>query len=139
MKQFLTTVIFVFAFATLSHTAGAQNMAINTDGSTPDASAMVDIASTTKGFLLPRMTTTQQNAIPSPATGLLIFNTTDNGFKVNTGTPAAPVWTPLLFSGNAITSVNGLTGTTQTFTTGTSGSDFGISSSGSAHTFNIPT
>ncbi|CAN5662242.1 hypothetical protein BH11BAC5_BH11BAC5_24090 [soil metagenome] len=139
MKQFLTTVIFVFAFATLSHTAGAQNMAINTDGSTPDASAMVDIASTTKGFLLPRMTTTQQNAIPSPATGLLIFNTTDNGFKVNTGTPAAPVWTPLLFSGNAITSVNGLTGATQTFTTGTSGSDFGISSSGSAHTFNIPT
>jgi hypothetical protein len=139
MKQFLTTVIFVFAFATLSHTAGAQNMAINTDGSTPDASAMVDIGSTTKGFLLPRMTTTQQNAIPSPATGLLIFNTTDNGFKVNTGTPAAPVWTPLLFSGNAITSVNGLTGTTQTFTTGTSGSDFGISSSGSAHTFNIPT
>ncbi|MDN3658674.1 hypothetical protein QWZ08_23725, partial [Ferruginibacter paludis] len=73
MKQFLTTVIFVFAFATLSHTAGAQNMAINADGSTPDASAMVDIKSTAKGFLLPRMTTTQQNAIPSPATGLLIF------------------------------------------------------------------
>jgi hypothetical protein len=139
MKQFLTSVIFVFAFATLSHTAGAQNMAINTDGSTPDASAMVDIASTTKGFLLPRMTTTQQNAIPSPATGLLVYNTTDNGFKVNTGTPAAPVWTPLLYSGNAITSINGLTGTIQTFTTGTAGTDFTISSSGSAHTFNIPT
>ncbi|MDB5275618.1 MAG: hypothetical protein JWR61_573 [Ferruginibacter sp.] len=139
MKQFLTSVIFVFAFATLSHTAGAQNMAINTDGSTPDASAMVDIASTTKGFLLPRMTTTQQNAIPSPATGLLIFNTTDNVFKVNTGTPEAPVWTPLSYSGNAITSINGLTGTNQTFATGTSGSDFGISSSGNIHTFNIPT
>jgi hypothetical protein len=139
MKQFLATVIFVFAFATLSHIAGAQNMAINTDGSTPDASAMVDIASTTKGFLLPRMTTTQQNAIPSAATGLLIFNTTDNGFKVNTGTPAAPVWTPFLYSGNAITSVNGLIAAAQTFATGTSGSDFGISSSGSIHTFNVPT
>ncbi|MEO7141779.1 MAG: hypothetical protein ABIY51_16010, partial [Ferruginibacter sp.] len=121
------------------HSVQAQNMAINTDGSTPDASAMVDIASTTKGFLLPRMTTTQQNAIPLPATGLLVYNTTDNGFKVNTGTPAAPVWTPLLYSGNAITSINGLTGTIQTFTTGTTGTDFTISSSGSAHTFNIPT
>jgi hypothetical protein len=139
MKQFLATVIFVFAFATLSHIAGAQNMGINTDGSTPDASAMVDIASTTKGFLLPRMTTTQQNAILLPATGLLIFNTTDNGFKVNTGTPAAPVWTPFLYSGNAITLINGLTGTIQTFTTGTTGTDFTISSSGSTHTFNIPT
>lgn len=114
-------------------------MAINTDGSTPDASAMVDIKSISRGFLLPRMTTTQQNAIPLPAKGLLLFNTTDNEFKVNTGTPAAPVWTPLSYSGNAITSINGLTGTTQTFTTGTTGTDFAINSSGSTHTFSIPT
>jgi hypothetical protein len=137
MKNF--TFCLLLISSCIIHSVQAQNMAINTDGSTPDASAMVDIASTTKGFLLPRMTTTQQNAIPLPATGLLIFNTTDNGFKVNTGTPAAPVWTPLLFSGNAITLINGLTGSSQTFTTGTSGNDFGISSSGSTHTFNIPT
>lgn len=37
-----------------------------------------------------------------------------------------------------ITSLNALTGTTQTFSTGTTGSDFGISSSGTTHTFNIP-
>ena len=41
-------------------------------------------------------------------------------------------------SGSAITSLNGLTGTTQTFATGTSGTDFNISSLGSTHTFNIP-
>jgi hypothetical protein len=38
-----------------------------------------------------------------------------------------------------ITSLNGLTATTQTFATGTSGTDFGISSAGSTHTFNLPT
>lgn len=41
-------------------------------------------------------------------------------------------------SASGITSFNGLTGTTQTLTTGTSGSDFGISSVGTAHTFNLP-
>lgn len=42
-------------------------------------------------------------------------------------------------NGSAITSLNSLTGATQTFATGSSGTDFGISSSGSTHTFNLPT
>lgn len=41
----------------------------------PDASALLDIASTTLGFLQPRMTQAQRDAIPSPAEGLSVFNT----------------------------------------------------------------
>lgn len=50
-----------------------------------NASAALQIDSTTKGTLVPRMTTTEQNAIASPATGLLIFNTTTNAFHYYNG------------------------------------------------------
>jgi hypothetical protein len=42
------------------------------------ASALFQLSSTTKGFLPPRMTTTQKNAITSPAAGLVVYDTTDN-------------------------------------------------------------
>jgi hypothetical protein len=61
----------------------------------PDGSAMLEVTSGTannKGLLLPRMTLTQRNAIPTPATGLMIYNTTSNQVQVNTGTPTVPVW-----------------------------------------------
>ena len=52
------------------------NAGINT--TTPNASAQLDISSTTKGVLFPRMTTTQKNAITSPAAGLVVYDTTTN-------------------------------------------------------------
>jgi hypothetical protein len=54
----------------------AQGVSINGTGARADTSAMLDVSSTTKGTLIPRMSTVQRNAIVLPATGLMIWNTT---------------------------------------------------------------
>ncbi|PLW98656.1 MAG: hypothetical protein C0591_04000 [Marinilabiliales bacterium] len=83
----LTAVALLVAFS-----LNAQ-VAINTDGSAPDGSAMLEIKSTSGGILIPRMTLTQRNGISSPATGLLIWQTDNTpGFYYNAGTPASPNW-----------------------------------------------
>jgi len=51
---------------------------------TPDAAAALEVNSTTRGFLPPRMTTTQRDAITSPPAGLMIYNTTTNKLNVRT-------------------------------------------------------
>ncbi len=53
---------------------------------TPDASSVLDVSSTTKGLLAPRMTTAQRDAITSPATGLQIYNTDNAALETFTGT-----------------------------------------------------
>jgi hypothetical protein len=59
-----------------STTLTALYGAVITGGTSIDASAQLQADSTTKGFLPPRMTTTQKNAIATPATGLVVFDTT---------------------------------------------------------------
>jgi hypothetical protein len=58
----------------------SQNIAINSDGSNPDASAMLDVSSTSKGMLIPRMTSAQRTSIGSPANSLLVFDTSTASF-----------------------------------------------------------
>ena len=64
-------------------TNGVEAMVLSSDGgvgigtTTPDASAQLEIASTTRGFLLPRMTRDEIGAIFNPADGLQVYNTTD--------------------------------------------------------------
>jgi len=71
-----------------------QGIGIGTNN--PSTSAILDLQSSSKGFLIPRMTKTQRNAISNPATGLLLYQTSDTtGFYGNTGTPASPVWKKL--------------------------------------------
>ncbi|MGA0825473.1 MAG: hypothetical protein ACO3PJ_08010, partial [Burkholderiaceae bacterium] len=58
-------------------------------GITPDNSAMLDLQSTSKGVLFPRMTTAERDAISSPVTGLMIFNTTTGCLEINLGAGTA--------------------------------------------------
>ena len=67
----------------------AQQVGIGT--TTPHASALMDVSSTSKGMLVPRMTTAQRNAIASPAQGLLVYDTDVKGFMFYNGT----AWTSL--------------------------------------------
>jgi len=60
--------------------ANAQSVAINNDGIAAHSSAMLDVKSTTKGFLIPRMSTVNRVGIITPADGLLVFDTDTKGF-----------------------------------------------------------
>jgi hypothetical protein len=64
----------------------STNASLNLGTNTNVASAILNLSSTTKGFLRPRMTTTQMNAISTPATGLSVFNTTDSVECIYRGT-----------------------------------------------------
>ena len=71
------------------NTVQAQGVGIGTV--TPDTSAILDLTSDTTGFLVPRMTLTQRDAINTPATGLLVFVTTDSMFHYFDGATWLPI------------------------------------------------
>jgi hypothetical protein len=82
--------------------------AVGIGTSSPNASAALDVSSTTKGILLPTMTQSQRNAIASPATGLLVFQTDNTpGFYYYNGT----AWVAIGGSGGATSSGGGETNT----------------------------
>ncbi|MCO6497670.1 MAG: hypothetical protein J5I50_08415 [Chitinophagaceae bacterium] len=73
--------IFIVWLLILSGISGySQSVGINTDGSTPDPSSILDVKSTNKGFLMPRMTSAQRIAIANPAKGLQVFDTDTGTF-----------------------------------------------------------
>src|SRR6185295_9778777 len=84
MKKLLYLTI-LFCGVSLSSTSlvyAQEGVGINSSGTSADPSAILDASSTTKGQLVPRMTTAQRDAIINPALGLLIFNTTTQCFNV---------------------------------------------------------
>jgi len=83
--RFTTTIIsFIISIASLAQ-VGIGTL-------TPDASSLLDVSSTSQGFLMPRLSSSQRDDILLPAKGLMIYNLTlDNG-EINTGTPSNPKW-----------------------------------------------
>lgn len=72
IKMFLASCLLVVFTVSIN----AQSVGINSTGDTPDNSAILDVSSTTQGFLPPRMTTAERDLINSPVAGLTIFNAT---------------------------------------------------------------
>ncbi|MCD4737074.1 MAG: DUF2793 domain-containing protein, partial [Bacteroidales bacterium] len=74
-KVLLLLTVLLFVFQSVQSQIG-----VNSDNSDPDPSAMLDVKSTTKGMLVPRMTATERDAIITPATGLIVFVNDDSKF-----------------------------------------------------------
>ncbi|MCX7862849.1 MAG: hypothetical protein N2449_07620, partial [Bacteroidales bacterium] len=75
-KKIILLCVYVFFISNI-----ICQVAINNSGTSPHSSAALDLDWTSKGLLIPRMTTSQRNSISSPAHSLLIFNTTTNCFE----------------------------------------------------------
>lgn len=70
-------IVFILITLTNNSKVSAQNISVNATGAVPDSSAMLDVSSSTKGFLMPRVSltsTTDVSTIPHPALSLLVFN-----------------------------------------------------------------
>ncbi len=83
-NKFMKKILFI-AFAIMLSGIYAQ-VAINTDGTDPDGSAMLEVKSTDKGFLMPRMNYNTMNGIQNPAEGLLVYVQDKDAFYYFDGT-----------------------------------------------------
>jgi hypothetical protein len=101
------------AAALLSSSQNILNAQVGVGTATPNSSAMLDVNSTSKGLLAPRVTAAQRVAISNPATGLVVYQTNGTaGFYYNMGTPASPNWVVLLnggATGNTLTLTGAIT------------------------------
>ena len=81
MRKIFLLLAVLCLYATCSH----AQVAINQNGAPADASAVLDLQSTEKGLLIPRLSSLDRVAITMPATGLLIYNSSDNLFQYYNG------------------------------------------------------
>jgi hypothetical protein len=108
MKKLISLLVFLIFSSKISAQVG-----INATGTAPASSAMLDVSSTSKGMLVPRMTTVQRTAITSPAQGLLVFDTNTNSFWFYNGLAwgelinnGSSYWTPTAGNTNLFSTYN---------------------------------
>lgn len=110
-SSFVTKISLVFFLLCVNSSFG-QNVGINSTGASPDISAMLDVVSSSKGLLLPRValvSSTDAATIANPATSLLVYNTNASitgtygdgiGYYYNAGTSGSPSWRKLAGAGD---------------------------------------
>ena len=101
MKKKILSSLLLTAMIITTTTNAQVGIGVSTANINP--SAQLDVTSITKGFLPPRMTTTQRDAISTPATGLVIFNTTTNSLEYRSSTS----WVQLTTGGVPYTGATG--------------------------------
>lgn len=107
MKLLLLAFSFVVSFGSYAQ--------VGVGTTTPDPSAQLHLNSSSKGILIPKMTEAQRNAVASPATGLLIYQTNNTpGFYYYTGTS----WTKVVSGANPVKIVTGYITTNTTIGSG---------------------
>lgn len=92
MKKVIFCLVSLFLLKMILSEKSYSQVGINTTGAQPHESAMLDVSSTTKGFLPPRMTVNQRDIIASPAEGLIIFNTTTKCIEMYENNTWQEVW-----------------------------------------------
>ena len=99
----LASAVYILMITLMPTLLGAQILFGN---GTPDASAALDVQSNGGGTLFPRLTTAQRDGIASPATGLMLYNTTSKCLEVNVGTPTTAEWARLNCLPGSIATLN---------------------------------
>ena len=102
INRLILTVIYFFVLIWITMPHARAQVGINENNTNPDASSMLDVSSTDKGLLIPRMNSTNRQNINNPATGLMVFDTTTNSFWYYT-----TAWQEI--GKGAFTSQNGVT------------------------------
>jgi trimeric autotransporter adhesin len=96
-KAILVCCFMLFFYVVQNNVVRGQNITVTDDDSyLADSSAILDVSSASKGFLVPRLTTTQRLAIVSPATGLMVYDTNVKAYYYYNGS----AWLPMSYSGS---------------------------------------
>ncbi len=140
LNNIIKGLLFGFLLLSVKNTL-AQNIAIDTTGNKADTSAILDLQSVTRGFLIPRMSDANMIAIGGPATSLIVFDTTTKCYmfynsvawqkiacvcSASPASPSIPVQSPAgnvcTSSGNVTYSVTAIVGISYSWTVPTGGS-----------------
>ena len=94
------------SFTAVGKTYGQQGVGISESAIEPHTSAILELSSSARGFLAPRMTTIQRNAIVTPAQGLLVFDTDTKSFWYFDSGDWKAIASTALGSGNQLLGMN---------------------------------